>query len=412
MTDAYLPAGRDVTVEHGHLTELAYTRVGDDTAVSILRDDAGRYFAAPVVGDRSRRAVPGDGASEALVRALAGGRTLDDGFSLSWWYAEECTGESGIAVDQTNESVIVGDSAVVKWSVEIAPGPHPSPQRLATLADAGFDGMPRPWGVLTWQPSAGDEPRLVAIVDEYVPGAVDGWEWAVGDVRTALVSGSESGVRDAATRLGTLIGDLHAALATAGRHQASSSEAAQLAADAHAELDEAVRLTDGVEGKRLRYRADRLHRLLDDLRNTAGSALIDVHGDLHVGQVLRADDRYAVIDFDGNPVLEAAGRLARQPAATDVAGMLQSLDNVGHVVVRRTDGADRTTVSRLTAGARGSFLEAYRETLATHGESDLLDESLLVPLRIRQICREYLYAAKHLPRWLYVPDAAVIGFDE
>lgn len=412
MIDSVAPTGRDVTVEHGRLTEVAVTELASGIRVAVVRDDGDRHFAVPVATDLSRRAGPGDGAAEALVHAVLDEADLEDGFAVTHWDGQPCTGETAVTADQTNESVIVGGAAVVKWSIEVAPGPHPAAQRLATLVSAGFGGMPRPWGALTWQPSSEEAPRLVATISEYVPGTHDGWEWAVADVRAALSSGSDTGVRAAATRLGTLIGELHTALATAGRAEMTPDAAERLVSDAHAELDEAVRLTTGAEGERLRYRADRLRTLLDDLRYAADTALIDVHGDLHVGQMLRAGDRYAVIDFDGNPVLQPTERLSRQPAATDVAGMLQSLDNVGHVVVRRTDSVDPDAVSRLTASARASFLDAYRDALSTRGESGLLDETLLMPLRVRQICREYLYAAKHLRRWLYVPDAAVAGLDD
>ena len=412
MIESVQPTGRDVSIAHGRLSEVSSADLDSDTRVVILRDDEGRYFAAPALGNADRRAEPGDGAAEALVRRVVGPARLDAGFEVTHWDGHVCAGESRVTVDQTNESVIIGDCAVVKWTIELESGPHPAPARLATLVSAGFMGMPRPWGVLTWRPSPSEAPRLVATVTEYIPGASDGWTWAVDDVRTALSSGSDGGVRAAAQRLGTLVAQMHAALAAAGRTTLNGASAAQLCSDAHDELDAAVALTPGDEGERLRARADHLHTVLDRVGDAAGDALIDVHGDLHVGQILRAGDRYAVNDFDGNPVLEPGERLRRQPAATDVAGMLQSLDNVGHVVVRRTEGVDPETVSRLTALARDVFLDAYRVTLSERNASDLLDESLLLPLRIRQICREYLYAAKHLSRWLYVPDAALRGLDD
>ncbi len=84
------------------------------------------------------------------------------------------------------------------------------------------------------------------------------------------------------------------------------------------------------------------------MADAAGTPLIDVRGDLHVGQVLRHPDAptgrgptagtpasYAVVDFDGNPVLAAAERVRRRPAAVDVAGMMASPDHVGRVVLHR-----------------------------------------------------------------------------
>ena len=88
-----------------------------------------------------------------------------------------------MGVDQTNESVVVGDVAVVKWATHLQEGPHPAPRRIAMLRDAGFTGMPAPWGLVTWRSPSGAE-TLVANVDEYLPGAVDGWTWAV-DLITA-----------------------------------------------------------------------------------------------------------------------------------------------------------------------------------------------------------------------------------
>jgi hypothetical protein len=42
--------------------------------------------------------------------------------------------------------VIVGDAAVVKWATHLQEGPHPAPRRIAVLREAGFGGMPTPWG--------------------------------------------------------------------------------------------------------------------------------------------------------------------------------------------------------------------------------------------------------------------------
>ena len=57
--------------------------------------------------------------------------------------------------------------------------------------------------------------------------------------------------------------------------------------------------------------------------------------------------------------------------------------------------------------ARQRFLGTYRQLLHDHERGELLDERLLVPFAVEQECREYVYAARHLPRWLYVPDAAL-----
>jgi maltokinase len=305
---------------------------------------------------------------------------------------------------------------MVKWSVALprpgVRGAQPAADRIGTLMTAAFAGTPRPWGLLRYVDDTDDSSHLLlASVAEFLPGAEDGWDWAVEDVRR--LARRESSLEDAvapAARLGELTARMHQALASTGVTVADDRLTARWTARAYDDLDAAVQLVDGAEGVRLRARAGRIAVAFSAFRECVGTPLIDVHGDLHVGQVLRHGDPadYSVTDFDGNPVLAPTDRSAPQPAALDVAGMLASLDHVGRVVVRRTDGVDAALVRSWISAAQDSFLAAYRSTLASLGSLELLDERLLVPLRLQQECREYLYAVHHLPHWRYVPDAALV----
>jgi maltokinase len=51
--------------------------------------------------------------------------------------------------------------------------------------------------------------------------------------------------------------------------------------------------------------------------------------------------------------------------------------------------------------------EAYRGELAALDASALFDEQLLRPLRVAQELHEFVYAARYLPTWRYVPDRAL-----
>ncbi len=103
--------------------------------------------------------------------------------------------------------------------------------------------------------------------------------------------------------------------------------------------------------------------------------------------------------------------MRRQPAARDVAGMLASWDHVGRVVLHRTDGLDDAAVARVLdwiERAQAAFLDDYRARCSRRPAAPaLLDESLLLAMQVQQECREYAYAARYLPHWRYVPDAAL-----
>jgi maltokinase len=344
------------------------------------------------------------------VSLLAAG-TGDGAFRTTSWHHEPVSGERGVTVDQTNETVVVGGRAAVKWSLHLPVGDEPgspAPQRLSALTEAGFLDMPRPWGML--ERVKDGRAVLLATVVEFLPGALDGWDWMVDDVRALARGGLAMADALAPTKqLGVIAGRMHAALAQGGRGVADAAQASRWAIEARNDLAVAVASVIGPEGDRLRGWASRIDAELDVLATATGSALIDVHGDFHVGQVLRHGNphAYAVTDFDGNPVLTPAERCEQRPAALDVAGMLASLDHVGRVVLHRTDGVDARIVRAWIAQSQDAFLHDYRDTLARMSSTDLFDDALLAPLRLHQEIREYLYAVRHLPHWVYVPDLAL-----
>jgi maltokinase len=298
--------------------------------------------------------------------------------------------ERGIPVDQTHESVVVGERFVVKWLRDPVPG-HPAPVVLAHLGMVGFDQTAGLVGVLS-------EPGGVrAIVTKYLPGACDGWDWCIDDVL--------AGATGFGGPLGALAGVLHAALATPSPvlpepvAAAPRTAAASWASAALTLLKTVLSETDGADGAWLRSREPLIRRALELPPDLAGTPLIRVHGDLHVGQVLRWDRGLAVIDFDGNPGLE--GHELMQPAARDVAQLMMSLEHVGFAAARR---APETEINRYITKARADFLAGYRLAL---GDRDLLDQRLLGAFEIEQELREVHYANRFLPRWRYAPMAAL-----
>lgn len=249
----------------------------------------------------------------------------------------------GPHVDQTNYSVVVAEKVVVKWLTPPVPLPHPTPEILSHLVEAGFNDTAPPYAALTG-PVDGRE-CLLALATGYLPEARDGWEWCVDE--------AEAGETAFATDLGRLAADLHLALSTLPRTTTPEpappvqaeppSPAAVRAAGA---LAEALELTGGEDGRWLAGRADRLRHELEPLDAPIASPLIRIHGDLHVGQILRWRDGYAVIDFDGNPTVTDADPF--QPAARDVAQLTTSLEHVAQVAIKRRgtppERADRKSV--------------------------------------------------------------------
>ncbi len=298
-------------------------------------------------------------------------------------------GERAINVDQTNHSVIVGDEVVVKWLLPPVLAPHPGVELLHHLAAGGFTDMPQFLGV-----DQRDE-LVLAIATEYLPGAFDGWDWFVDEVDAWLQGASTlDDVVSWAGRMGALTAALHAALRDMQRGTVAARTYHLQAVE---RLDDALRVVDGDEGRLLREMAPAVLAALAPLDSDEVLMSHRIHGDLHAGQFLRVDNRVVVTDFDGNPLSDSAERRLPQSPHLDLASMVQSIDHVGRIVVKRRHPDRSVDVDDFIEAAVEAALDAYGR----------VDRDLLHALRVAQELHEYRYAATHLPRWMYVPAAAL-----
>jgi maltokinase len=347
-------------------------RLTDRLGVALAAEAGGSFASVPIAreeyGGPWRRARAGDGLS-AFVAGVPE------------------ASERAIGVDQTHESVVVGERAILKWFRRVGPGPSRAAILVAHLDTNGFEGIPEPLGSLAWQSPSG-----VGLVlgqgDAYLPDARDGWEW--------VVERCEVGDASVGRELGELITGLHRSLASPSRIIADPVATARPDAidgwrgRALATLEEAVTLTADTG---LASWAPAMQRSIEALASVRSAELQPVHGDLHVGQVLAWSGGLAVIDFDGNPTLGDTANEIRQPRERDLAQLVTSLDHVGRVVEER-GGGDR-------AGWIGESRAAFLEAAGPH------DEVLLAAFEIEQECRELVYAARFLPRWRYAPMATL-----
>jgi maltokinase len=307
--------------------------------------------------------------------------------------------------EQSNTSLMYGDVAILKVFRRLQPGVNPDIEIGIALAEHGARHVPRLLGAVTGEREG--EPYALAMLQEFMTTATDGWELAKASVRDLMAEADlhaeEAGGDFAgeAHRLGVAIAEVHADLADAfGMSPAGSL--GERAAAMHARLDSAVQVVP------------QLAELTDGLRATydafaeAGSevSLQRIHGDLHLGQVLRTSHRWVVIDFEGEPMAALDERRRPDSLLRDVAGMLRSFEYAGHHRIVETGYQPQLAyrADEWTRRNRAAFLEGYAEA-AGHDPREHA-----VPLRAFEADKavyEAVYEARNRPDWLAIPLASL-----
>jgi maltokinase len=323
-----------------------------------------------------------------------------------------------VGAEQSNTSLIFGDTAILKVFRKVSPGLNPDIEIHAALSAAGSTHIARPLGWLEgrWPESSsadsssgGGETASLAMAQVFLRDATEGWELAKASVRDLYaeadlhadeVGGDFAGE---AFRLGAATAEIHVALAAAlGTAQLERKELVGLAHGMRDRLDRGATEVPG-----LAEYAGRLRRAFDDLATFDGEVSVQrVHGDLHLGQVLRALDGWKILDFEGEPARPLEDRRSRDSTAKDVAGMLRSFDYAArHLLLDYRANPQREYRAREWADRnRGAFCDGY--ALAS-GRDPRADAVLLRAFEIDKAVYEVIYEARNRPTWLVIPMSAI-----
>jgi maltose alpha-D-glucosyltransferase / alpha-amylase len=133
-----------------------------------------------------------------------------------------------------------------------------------------------------------------------------------------------------------------------------------------------------------------------------------VHGDYHLGQVLKTAESWAIIDFEGEPLRSIEERRGLHTPLKDIAGMLRSFNYARHTAAR----SGVVDAESWEAVARRAFLPAYLERARDGGAqflptSDAALQRALAALELEKALYELEYELGNRPDWVEIPLAAL-----
>ena len=324
--------------------------------------------------------------------------------------------------EQSNTSLFVGTQAVLKMYRKVTPGIHPDLEctRFLTV-ERRFLHTPALLGSIHFVDGKGA--WAAGMLQELVPGAKDAWSHAIECSGEWFANGGEQipFVGDA-ERLGVITRSMHETLASGdpGSHferRDASAEDVQRWTRATAEMAKKALSSAGRERdvKAVQRRIEALAARIGDDRG----ARIRVHGDYHLGQVLRSvTNAFLVVDFEGEPARPLAERRQPHSPLKDVAGMLRSFAYAAAVSSRAL--GDPAEERRLTwelatreAFLKGYFADSSRPTAENRKPQAILPRSrdsmmqLVSLFEMEKALYELQYELDNRPDWRWIPEAAI-----
>jgi maltose alpha-D-glucosyltransferase / alpha-amylase len=351
-----------------------------------------------------------------------------------------------LSAEQSNSSLVVADTAVLKVLRHIQPGVHPEAEMSRYLTGLGYANTPAMLGEVTRVGADGTLHTLI-MLHQFIDNQGNAWQWSLDTLGRAFqntavsetvaaaphatdISNPEVELIRFAAALGQRLGEMHAALATPTRDPEFAPEKAgpedarawaECARDqVHAALDIVSAKTDWASGSveeqartLLQQRAALLEKIDALAAAGAGTPRIRIHGDFHLGQVLVAQGDVYLVDFEGEPAKSLVQRRAKSSPLRDVAGLLRSFDYA-------TAFADRVGPGDLGEAAEArkqqildnylpasyvAFLDAYRSA-AYGGNLNIeveAETALLELFALEKAAYEICYEAANRPTWIAVP---------
>ncbi|MFL6136902.1 MAG: maltokinase N-terminal cap-like domain-containing protein [Frankiaceae bacterium] len=312
-----------------------------------------------------------------------------------------------LSSEQSNTSLVYGDDYILKVFRKVAPGINPDLEIVRALDEVGCEHIAKPLGWI--EGTVEDEPATLGLMQEYLRFGTEGWSLALTSVRDLYAEGDlhadEVGGDFAAEaeRLGLATAAVHHDLVTAfGVETADRGRVAALAGAMTSRLEAACEVVP-----ELREHAPALRATYDQLGEQQPPIRIQrIHGDFHLGQAMRTESGWVLIDFEGEPARPLQERRRKMSPLRDVAGMLRSFDYAARQLL--TEQPSHLNLAYRAAEWAERNREAFCDGYARGSGHDPRDEGpLLRAFELDKAVYEVVYEARNRPTWLPIPLGSI-----
>lgn len=148
---------------------------------------------------------------------------------------------------------------------------------------------------------------------------------------------------------------------------------------------------------------------VQELKNT-NQKKIRVHGDYHLGQVLKTADDFVILDFEGEPIKTLEERRAKFLPQKDIAGMLRSFNYATCTCLYELPGIDGAELANLEVWSgiwedlvKDAFLDGYLSVMKDELPPLDIFKNTVKAYQIDKAVYELDYEINNRPDWLKIP---------
>jgi maltose alpha-D-glucosyltransferase/alpha-amylase len=377
-----------------------------------------------------------------------------------------------LKAEQSNTSFLYGGSYFLKLYRKVEEGVNPDAEIVAHLTEKeGFPNVPPFLGQIEYRRS-GSETLTLGMLQQFVANQGDAWSFAQDNLEhyfehvlsrksefeqaPGIAADSLFGIGygqmpqviadciggyflETMAQLGQITAEMHLALGRAQEDPAFVPEpfsklyqrsVYQSMRNLTRRTMESLRrnlfrLPEGVrdEAGSVLHREQRLLQILSRITEHKIEAMkIRIHGDYHLGQVLRSGNNFLIIDFEGEPARPLSERRLKRSCFKDVAGMIRSFHYAAYSALFnqssiRAGDVDylRSWVTPWYQAVSGLFLRSYMQTM---GDSPLVPQNkrelelMFDIFLLEKAVYELGYELNNRPDWISIPVRGIVQIME